>query len=190
MATKKAATKATAKGTCQLCGSIQKLPAGLVAKHGYSIRGGAQYGSCEGSGQLPLELSCALIPAAIEEAQAQLAKYENIFAKVGSGKFVADRQLTVYEVQTVDDQLSITDGSGTVVAFGRIENYATIDAVKNYSKEAMWQLRASINHYAINVAQWSDILNDWQPTEVYPIDFKPTTFDCGRNAYMHLRRFQ
>jgi hypothetical protein len=61
--------KATHYGHCQVCGSRQKLPGGLLAKHGYTTRWGFFSGTCHGSGHLPFELDTSLIEAAIERAQ-------------------------------------------------------------------------------------------------------------------------
>jgi hypothetical protein len=49
--------KATHYGTCQLCGSSQKLPSGVLAQHGYQIHWHEFTGICKGSGHLPFEQS-------------------------------------------------------------------------------------------------------------------------------------
>ena len=50
--------KATQIGTCQICGSVQKLPNGRLAKHGYTVEYGWGFnGICNGSGKLPFEIS-------------------------------------------------------------------------------------------------------------------------------------
>lgn len=49
--------KATHYGTCQLCGSLQKLPNGVLANHGYQIHWHEFHGTCPGSGQLPFEVA-------------------------------------------------------------------------------------------------------------------------------------
>ena len=50
--------KATQIGTCQICGSAQKLPNGRLAKHGYTVEYGWGFnGVCNGSGRLPFEIS-------------------------------------------------------------------------------------------------------------------------------------
>lgn len=50
--------KATQIGTCQICGSAQKLPNGRLAKHGYTVEYGWGFnGVCNGSGKLPFEIS-------------------------------------------------------------------------------------------------------------------------------------
>lgn len=49
--------KATHYGTCQFCGSLQKLPDGVLAFHGYEIEWHQFTGGCSGSGRLPFEQS-------------------------------------------------------------------------------------------------------------------------------------
>ena len=50
--------KATQIGTCQICGSVQKLPNGRLAKHGYTVEYGWGFnGVCNGSEKLPFEIS-------------------------------------------------------------------------------------------------------------------------------------
>lgn len=65
--------KATHQGECQVCGRFQKLPAGLLAKHGYSVDWGFFNGICPGAGHPPFELAKDLVEDAIARAEAQVA---------------------------------------------------------------------------------------------------------------------
>jgi hypothetical protein len=65
--------KAIHTGECQNCGRRQKLPGGLLAKHGYRIVWGQFEGACVGSGELPFEVSCDLIERFIARAQERKA---------------------------------------------------------------------------------------------------------------------
>ncbi len=65
--------KATHIGTCQCCGSSQKLPGGVLSKHGYTVDWGFFSGVCQGAGYLPFEQSCDLIEKFIKLAKANLA---------------------------------------------------------------------------------------------------------------------
>lgn len=73
-ATKMNKNKATHDGTCQICGHFQKLPNGLLAKHGYTKQWGFFSGTCTGSDGKPFEQSTDLIEAAIARAEADLAE--------------------------------------------------------------------------------------------------------------------
>jgi hypothetical protein len=64
-------TKATHYGNCQWCGSLQKLPGGVLSTHGYTVTHGWFNGICHGSGHLPYQISCGLIEDSIRWAKSQ-----------------------------------------------------------------------------------------------------------------------
>lgn len=68
-----ASSKAAFRGHCQVCGAPQKLPNGVLSKHGYSVQWGFFNGICSGAEHLPYEQSIELILGAIERASTQLA---------------------------------------------------------------------------------------------------------------------
>jgi hypothetical protein len=65
---------ATHDGHCQVCGRLQRLPGGTLAKHGYEVHGrnngygGYFSGQCWGSHAQPFEESCELVKLSIERA--------------------------------------------------------------------------------------------------------------------------
>lgn len=61
--------KATHNGTCQCCGRQQKLPGGVLSKHGYTVDFGMFNGTCPGSGHLPFEQSKDQIEQYIKDAR-------------------------------------------------------------------------------------------------------------------------
>lgn len=63
--------KSTHIGTCQVCGRSQKLPNGLLSKHGYTVEWGFFSGECYGSGNLPFEVSKYMIDDSIRRATQQ-----------------------------------------------------------------------------------------------------------------------
>lgn len=72
MTTETSTRAATHSGHCQACGSLQKLPKGLLSLHGYKVEGGYFSGTCRGSRELPFELSCDLVKTFIVDAQRRL----------------------------------------------------------------------------------------------------------------------
>lgn len=64
--------KATHRGECQLCGRVQMLPSGMLAKHGYTKTWGWFQGTCPGSGHLPYELSTDRIASAVSAVEGQI----------------------------------------------------------------------------------------------------------------------
>lgn len=68
--------KATHDGTCQVCRRRHRLPGGkpLLAKHGYQVDYGCFNGTCWGSDEDPLEVSCELVKKSIIWASEQNEK--------------------------------------------------------------------------------------------------------------------
>jgi hypothetical protein len=80
---------ATHDGHCQVCGRLQRLPGGTLAKHGYEVHGrrhggygGYFSGQCWGSHHPPYEESCELVKLSIERATVErdrtLAKQDEL----------------------------------------------------------------------------------------------------------------
>jgi hypothetical protein len=67
--------KATHNGECQICGSEQKLPHGVLSLHGYTVDHGWFNGTCSGAKGQPYELSCDLIQAAVDSTKASIITY-------------------------------------------------------------------------------------------------------------------
>jgi hypothetical protein len=78
----KKSRKAKFSGTCQICGSHQKLPKGLLSNHGYTVDFGWFNGICSGANHQPYEESCDLIQRAIDSSKEHkvslLAQIENL----------------------------------------------------------------------------------------------------------------
>lgn len=64
--------KATHTGECQACGHLQKLPGGVLSKHGYTKRWGFFSGTCMGANWRPLETHFDLIEKCIASARARV----------------------------------------------------------------------------------------------------------------------
>lgn len=82
--TKTSSRKATHQGECQICGSTQMLPGGVLSKHGYTVQWGFFSGVCNGAGHLPFEQSkdaiagvIASVEATIKLVEAEIAELEN-----------------------------------------------------------------------------------------------------------------
>ena len=62
----------TNKGTCQICGTIQKLRKGKMVKHNHNITWNGSDGytkDCVGVGQLPLEQDCEGLKSYIQHTE-------------------------------------------------------------------------------------------------------------------------
>jgi len=74
--------KSTHKGTCQGCGAMQKLPNGVLSKHGYTVDWGFFNGVCGGANHAPFEESTDLIEGFIVSATEQKKRIEAEMAKL------------------------------------------------------------------------------------------------------------
>lgn len=68
---------ATHSGHCQACGRLQKLPGGVLSKHGYNVVYGFFSGVCVGAAHKPFELDCSLVERFIVSAKQRLAEIKN-----------------------------------------------------------------------------------------------------------------
>lgn len=68
---KRGKEKATHQGSCQVCGRLQKLPDGVLAKHGYNVTFGFFNGTCWGSGHKPFEKAFDLVQKSVNLATEQ-----------------------------------------------------------------------------------------------------------------------
>lgn len=90
--------KATHTGTCQVCGSTQKLPSGRLALHGYRVVWNQFTNGCPGQRFAPLENSCerarelsVLWAKWAVEAAAKAAKMPGTDAKERNARYSAER---------------------------------------------------------------------------------------------------
>jgi hypothetical protein len=68
--------------TCQICGRPVLANTGLIAHHGYTRPGdGWQTASCMGARHLPYEVSCDVLPVAIESIQNYILDVQKEFAE-------------------------------------------------------------------------------------------------------------
>jgi hypothetical protein len=134
--------QATHKGHCQVCGSLQKLPNGRMAKHGYTTKHGFFEGTCAGSDKLPYQVSCELIPASIDAANNLLApiadKIAMVAAQANEGKVVTsetDRDgFTTYTIHTVETANNThSEGVTSVSIYFTNENGKRIEIACNWS---------------------------------------------------------
>ena len=68
--------KALSRGSCQACAQVQKLPRGLIAKHGHTVSGSMFHGICMGSDSPPFERTCSLVVSFIDRTRTALQKLE------------------------------------------------------------------------------------------------------------------
>ena len=123
------ANKATHSGTCQICGRLQKLPSGRMAKHGYTTRWGFFEGTCPGSDHQPFELACDRIEAAMFDAEnhqvAIMAEVHELKVYTGNKAWVHNYIKTSQwtgawkweRAEITKKEISYSDGSGSYFSF-------------------------------------------------------------------------
>lgn len=157
---------ATHSGHCQACGRFQKLPNGVLAKHGYTVAGGFFSGVCVGSGHPPFERSFSLLPAFIASAQNALDGIETRQAGL--------RQMPTEPVAYVHNYEAKGTGYGNTYRWRKVTllsedrgSYAAITYVAPGTCKSAWDRTFDANtihkldpHYTLDshnllvVAQW------------------------------------
>jgi len=92
-------TKGQHRGHCQKCGAIQVvLPTGKLADHGYTVPNGYFKGTCQGSNQLPLQVSRVITDAIIRAMNDLAARNEVHAIALGAGQLKPEQvqQLTAW----------------------------------------------------------------------------------------------
>jgi len=182
------AKKATHVGHCQWCGSLQKLPGGVLAKHGYTTRHGWFQGTCHGSGHLPYELSCGLIQASIDSTRAHIRRTEaeieqeaavdpttatstwfNVYQKELSSR----TRGAVYLWERRHFEQKPGDGWYWQDAKGhrhRILGLYTREAIVSYGvRQYVQHLRARIERMQKYIATQERRIKDWKPQPLSPV---------------------
>jgi hypothetical protein len=176
--------RSTHRGSCQLCGHVQKLPAGRLSVHGYHKTWGYFSGTCPGSRHLPFEQSADLLAQAIgrtldasarleAEAQATTDDAEHVWLHeyVPSNGFLKARRvwhkLPVASVEHVHGLVSWVDEQGK-----RHQMQHAVYGepwVSGSNKRRVEHVRREIAGL-LRYAGWlAERVRDWQPAALLPV---------------------
>lgn len=151
-------SKATHSGTCQCCGSHQKLPSGKLSKHGYTVENGWFNGVCMGAGHEPIEVSKSLLPRIIAAIQSYIDNRVALMADAKAGKTVK----IVYSIDRVKGEPRYgkqrierwVDPSELILDAEGIVHYDGVALIKYYSRvKSIEEYVAKQNEYAIRSLQ-------------------------------------
>jgi len=114
--------KATHHGECQVCGRQQKLPGGVLSKHGYTKRWGFFEGTCPGAGYGPFETHKDQVEASIPRVQGQMTTLRANIARITA--------------EPITDQAPYLE----YTAYGKVETTVTVtqDAMKGQDGKQCW----------------------------------------------------
>lgn len=182
---------ATHKGTCQVCGAMQKLPGGRLSKHGYTTRFGFFEGVCSGAHGLPFEQSTDLIARAVKGAQQQAeritAEADALDTETGfvwisahvksTGKSrwfqVAREELTMTEVQySFGPVTKITwqaPGARHVSEVGEYTRASVDEKIIAQNSRYASQLRSKVKQITDYIAWQEQRIANWAPAELTPV---------------------
>lgn len=172
-------------GTCQICGREHKVTKNRIAKHGFTIRHGWQEGACFGSGGKPYELSCDLLPPAIESAKRYIEKITAsiahlkahpldvagmVFATIKVGNRFSTQSKTVpVKPLDVDGKLVFQNRDGeTVTLYSRLHpNVQTAEqAARALADRRIEGHQYSIKQTKESITYMEQRVKDWKPVEL------------------------
>ncbi len=162
--------KATHEGHCQLCGHLQKLPCGTLARHGYQVRWNCFVGICPGSLGRPYETSKDLIEAAIVQTDNQIRNLQAEIAKTlaNQGPEVLVRDFNQKGKPWVKKTLKLDGGTGTPqqMRYG----VRSDEALVRYHNEAYARhLGDRVSQLQLYRAWLEARESSWVPAELKPV---------------------
>lgn len=173
--------KATHKGTCQACGSTQRLPNDKLSNHGYTVKWDMFQGVCQGSKELPFEKSCALIETFISRAKAQILGLQNEIEEIrqykgnlGWHKAYYNGEYTWAQVPIIEAMIKdgmFIDQNGKKCYFNTYSYYCNTveEAVKRMNETRIYFYNQKIKKFNSYI-EWQELrVKDWKETDLYPI---------------------
>ena len=140
--------KHTHRATCQVCGNIQALNNGTLAKHGYTVDFGFFSGTCSGSDQSPIEFSTDLTRATIERLEQRAAAIDlltladiDCVSLTVTERRTGARKTHTFKNQTEIDEFALTN---TLYRFEKFEKLA-VNALFNKQRQARDMRRHNVD---------------------------------------------
>lgn len=177
---------ATHYGECQICGRMQKLPSGVMAKHGYTTRWGFFSGVCTGSDYRPFEQATNAIERAIERAAASrdfaLARAAELDREATdltvetevfvSGGYARRREVRTGTLARVDGHLflHVRHIDEPMRVCSTIMNPDLLAVATRLNRERAAQLRRSAAQYQEYVDWQTERVANWTPRDLKPVE--------------------
>lgn len=169
--------KATHQGTCQVCGRTQKLPGGVVAKHGYTVQGwygstGSFMGTCKGSGKKPLEVACDWLDQHIalirEDIAAEQIKISMVYAGAAVGTSGMSGSYRFGQVVFEQGEYRYYVGD-TLVPLELKEGQSVADRCIEKSRWTLDKAQGFIRKCEAVITELQERIATWQPQPLQPL---------------------
>lgn len=186
--------RATYRGSCQVCGRLQKLPAGVLSKHGYTKRWGFFEGTCPGAHYRPFEVAFDRVQHSIDRTKDQVAGLRSYIAKLQDLSTVTDKapyqtydrmgRMGYYETEVTvieepvpgrEDLKNIflieTRGEKTIRHIGSQHGFfhGVADAILRLRGMKIGRLQKEIEQRERYIAWQERRIAEWKPCELQPV---------------------
>lgn len=181
-------TKSTHRGTCQVCGQLQCLPKGTLAKHGYNVKWGFFSGTCWGTGRRPFEQAFDAVQEAIgwavkhkQDLEQQVAKlatepigdiapFHRYFGRKSTSRLVGYYEVTVTIIPSGEDYFAILFDDNTVEPCSRYcLNGSKEKIIRALRASRIERLQVGIAERARYIAWQQHRVDTWKPGELTEI---------------------
>jgi len=177
-----------------VCGRLQKLPGGILSKHGYTKRWGFFEGTCPGAHYRPFEQAFDRVQVAIDRTKDQVTNMRSLIASLQDLSTVTDKapyqaydrsgRMGYYEVEvTVTEEpvfetssakviiLTETRGEKTIRHYGSQYGFfhGVADAILRLRGMKIGRLQRDIEQRERYIAWQERRVREWKPGELQPV---------------------
>jgi hypothetical protein len=167
-------TKATHKGTCQVCDSVQKLPKNRLSKHGYTVEYGFFNGVCMGAGYDPIEVSCERLKEVVEIVKGSIKlielQIETLKQLNGTSGFFNEVEVEITE-EMVSTRKALLPGNSRAawLNFYGIHGSTKEQIARSMNEIEVKKLGYKIRKMENYINQKTEQINSWEPKETTPL---------------------
>lgn len=172
-------SKATHYGTCQACGKEQKLPNGVLSKHGYTVQWSMFSGTCPGAKHKPFEQSKDLIENFIQTAEQTVTNYKKQITRLENSddtknvpfrNVIRHRGKSTYhwvQAEVKNEEIILPDGE--ILPARRYADLRLTDdksIAKSLRERKIRWIEREIQSTEDYISWQKSRLTDWQPKEL------------------------
>jgi hypothetical protein len=183
---------ATHRGSCQICGNVQKLPDGVLSKHGYTKQWGFFSGTCPGSGWRPFEVAFDRIQGAITDTRQAVARLEAEAAALRTapvelpaatapfhdynGRLGGYVESTVTVYADAERSVRFVLPSGRIEPGSRYSCFGPVEAaVVKLREQRCGRIARAVGQREQYIAWQEQRIREWAPAELQPVAAQEVT---------------